>query len=176
MRLFILLAFIALLPGFASPARADVNPALGPMHYTRLNEAAPDSGGTYIRMKTVGQDDQQPKEEEAPSVRIWNKYKALAAGKPEMTDKEKAEAEEAERKEAEEKAAAAEKEKQEEAAAKTTQQQPAPPTGIAAIIEEYRKNKAQRSQMHSITITKPGELEPAAGETPAAGAREKPEG
>lgn len=157
-KLIILIAFLA---GFASPAFAEGNSG---MHYTHIQDSAPDSGTTHIRMKTVGQDE-EPAKEEAPSVRIWNKYKALASGKPEMTDEERTAAEEADKKEAEEKAAAAEKAKQEEAEkAAKVEREPAPPTGIAAIIDEYRKNKAQRSQMRSITITKPADYQPAAGQ------------
>lgn len=93
-----------------------------------------------------------------------------------MTEEEQAAAEEADKKEAEEKAAAAEKAKQEEAE-KTAKvdEQPAPPTGIALIIDEYRKNKAQRSQMRSLTITKPDDFQPAAGESEEK-PQQKPEG
>jgi hypothetical protein len=74
------------------------------MHYTKIQDTAPDSGTTHIRMKTVGQDE-EPKQEEPAQIRIWNKYKALASGKPEMTEEEKAAQDEADKKEAEEKAA-----------------------------------------------------------------------
>lgn len=176
MRSFIrpkLIILIALLAGFASPALAEGSSA---MHYTHIQETAPDSGTTHIRMKTVGQDEEPAKEEEPAQIRIWNKYKALASGKPEMTEEEEAAAEEADKKEAEDKAAAAEKAKQEEAE-KTAKvdQQPAPPTGIALIIDEYRKNKAQRSQMRSLTITKPDDFQPAAGESEEK-PQQKPEG
>ncbi|MGB4106376.1 MAG: hypothetical protein WBK55_01110 [Alphaproteobacteria bacterium] len=166
MRPLALFIFIALPAVFASPAHAEGNPATGPMHYTRIQETAPDSGTTHIRMKTVSPGKEPPKQEEqAPSVRIWNKYKALAAGKPEMTEEEKTAVEEADKKEAEEKAAAAEKAKQEEEEQKSTkvEREPAPPTGIAAILDEYRRNKAQRSQMRTITVTNPADFEPSAG-------------
>lgn len=173
MRLLTHFTFIALLAGFASPALAE---GTSGMRYTKIQETAPDSGTTHIRMKTVGQDEEPAKEEEPAQVRIWNKYKALAAGKPEMTEEEKAASEEADKKEAEEKAAAAEKAKQEEAEkAAKAEQEPARPTGIAAIIDEYRKNKAQRSQMRSLTITKPADVAPAAGETEEK-PQQKPEG
>jgi hypothetical protein len=170
MRTVIRLSVIALLAGFASPALAE---GTSGMHYTKIQDTAPDSGTTHIRMKTVGQDE-EPKQEEPAQIRIWNKYKALASGKPEMTEEEKAAQDEADKKEAEEKAAAAEKAKQEEAekAAKVGQE-PTPPTGIALIIDEYRKNKAQRSQMRSLTITKPADFQPAAGEEKP---QPKPEG
>ncbi|MCE7887852.1 MAG: hypothetical protein DYH13_10180 [Alphaproteobacteria bacterium PRO2] len=165
---------IALLAGFASPALAE---GTSGMHYTKIQDTAPDSGTTHIRMKTVGQDEEPPRQEEPAQIRIWNKYKALASGKPEMTEEEKEAQEAADKKEAGEKAAAAEKAKQEEAEkAARVEQQPAPPTGIAAIIDEYRRNKAQRSQMRSLTITKPADFQPAAGETEETRPQPKPEG
>lgn len=154
---------LALLAGFASPAFAEGNSG---MHYTRIQETAPDSGSKHIRMKTVlPEGEEPPKEEQAPSVRIWNKYKALASGVPEKTEEEKAaEKKEQEKEEAEYKAAKAEKEKEaEKAEIEKVEREPAPPTGIAAIIDEYRKNRAQRSQMRTITVTNPTDFEPSAG-------------
>ncbi len=159
---------LALLAGFASSASAESNSG---MHYTRIQETAPDSGTTHIRMKTVlPEGEEPPKQEETPSTRIWNKYKALASGAPEKTEEEKAAEKEAqEKEEAGQKAAEAEKQKEKEAAENAkiekVEREPAPPTGIAAIIDEYRKNKAQRSQMRTITVTNP-DFQPSAG-TPA---------
>lgn len=74
-------------------------------------------------------------ESDTPASRVWKKYKDLAAG----TEKEQQPTEE---------------EVAEEAAPETTQKPP-PATGFAAILEQYRVNKQSRSEMRTLTISKP---------------------
>lgn len=178
MRSLLILSLITVSCAFASPARAETKPASGPMQYTRIREAPPekDESSQQIKLKTVQRGDEVKKEDETPSNRIWNKYKALASGQPELTVEERA------RQEAEEKEIAGEfaefkKEKalreqieKEKILKEELEKEKSRPTGIAAIIDEYRRNKAQRSQMRTITVTKPGDTTPA-----PANAKEKPE-
>ena len=84
--------------------------------------------------------------EEAPTAKVWEKYKALARGQ--------AQAEPA----------------QKEPKAPTAPVAPAAPqkpTGMAAILEQYQANKSNRSQMRSMSMNRP--------ETPAVKTPEAPD-
>lgn len=138
------LHYTALLTLFASPAFAEGAPATSPMRYTKIRNTAPEDT-THIKTRTINHDDSEgadaKAEEDTPRTRIWNKYKALASGEAGEVKEEKKEPE---------------KEEQPETAEtpKTIiEKEPAAPTGIAGLIEEYKRNKAQRSQMHTITVT-----------------------
>ncbi len=189
MRMYLLTALIAIFTCFASSAKAESamnggKPGTSAMHYTKVRTAPPENT-TYIKHKTIAPDEEEAKKEEAetPEIQIWNKYKALAAGQD--TDDTKKDGKKTTAKDAgedsEDKAETAETEtdedpEQENGEEKTVKkeklkQEPARPSGIAGLIDEYKRNRAMQSQMRSITVNKPAEVEPAAGNS-----KEKPEG
>jgi hypothetical protein len=177
--MIVVLSFIALSASFVSTALAESAASTdprGPMRYTRIQDAPADSDNPAIKMRTIKHEDAEADkpETETSQTRIWNKYKALATG---QTEEEKAEAKKAAKKaeaEAEEKAAIKAKEKSAaKTAAKEAEKEPAP-TGIGALLSEYKKNKAMRSQMHTINVTEPEEkADP--GKEPADNRKEDPE-
>lgn len=150
---------------FVAPAFAQTNPndPRGPMRYTRIQDV-PASDDSSIKLRTIKHENEKesPPATESSQTRIWNKYKALATG---QTEEER---EAAAKKAAEEDAAEAslKKEKetkaQEEEKAQKAEKEPEKPSGIAALLDEYKKNKAMRSQMRTINVAKP---EDGAGET-----------
>ena len=72
--------------------------------------------------------------EEAPTAKVWEKYKALARGKSQdETAQEEPEA----------------------PTAPVAPETPRKPTGMAAILEQYQANKSNRSQMRSLTMNRP---------------------
>jgi len=110
------------------------SPALG----NQLERQFEFQGGmnhTYLRPHSNSNTQQSnlppTQNEQAPTTKVWEKYKALAAGKAEPQPKEQQPTA----------AAAPEPQKQ--------------PTGMAAILQQYQANKVGRSQMRSISIARP---------------------
>lgn len=101
---------------------------------------------------TVGGKNDAPATTEKPASTVWTKYRALAAGTAANKETETQSAnKKPSRPSAPQKPDASPTEAQ-------TQKTAAPslkPTGIAAIIEDYRKSKEGRSQVKSISINKP---------------------
>ncbi len=92
---------------------------------------------TYIRKSPPPAEQKAPEAEEtaAPTTtKIWEKYKALAAGQPEQQQ---------------------EAETTQPPTAPTAPEPPQKPTGITAILKQYQTNKAGRSQMRSLTMKQP---------------------
>src|SRR5262245_5184009 len=133
MRSLYILAFIAFSTGFALPAIAEGTAPTSPMRYTRIQDA-PDTDNGYIKLRTIKPEEEEvKKEEEEPSVRIWNRYKALAAGKPEETEdgkKEETVKSEEPQSEEESEPTVTEKVKKEE-----IEKEERPQSGIAALID-----------------------------------------
>ncbi|MGB4058251.1 MAG: hypothetical protein WBK77_09235 [Alphaproteobacteria bacterium] len=163
MRMIFHFAVLACLGFLSTPVLAEkAAPKASPMHYTKVRQEPKDSNSIFVKLKTVKKDEEketEKAEEETPSTRIWNQYKALAAGEAEdeAGDNEKGKTEKK-----------AEPEETAETTQKTEDIQKEPvaePTGIASIISEYRKNRAQRSQMRSLTVTKQQPPAPAAPAT-----------
>lgn len=77
-------------------------------------------------------------EEETPQSTVWKKYRALAAGEDTQKEEVKINAP-----------------TKPEKPVLQEEEQISNSTGIAALIEDYRKNKEQRSDMKSLEITKP---------------------
>lgn len=146
------------LTALAAPAQAQEMKSLGlsyttkgaskeaapsPMHYRKIYR-----GDEKNTVEEVHAQELKERKEEAAADRVWKKYKALAAGTYD------------------EKEARAELEKQEKALeapqSAENNKAAAPPvegSGIAALIEEYRKNKEQRSQLRTLTVSEPGKKE-----------------
>ena len=126
------------------------------MRYTRIQDA-PASDNSSIKLRTIKHENEEAPAPapESSQTRIWNKYKALATGQTE--EERKAAAKKAAEEDANEASLKKEKEAkaQEEETAQKTEKQPEKPSGIAALLDEYKKNKAMRSQMHTINVTKP---------------------
>ncbi len=114
----------------------------GHMNYKKLNYG--DSELKYQgdlnkdgKVEENAEGTENPKSEHKPegeqaADQAWEKYKALAAGK--YVEPEKPEAPPA-------------------PAAEPEEEKPA--TGLAGILEQYNKNKTQRSQMRTINVTPP---------------------
>jgi hypothetical protein len=79
-------------------------------------------------------EDPAPTEEEKAAEQTWEKYKALAAGQYKEEEPVK---------------------KSISPEATSTKEQPTGATGLTSILEEYRKNKANRSQMRVIRVAEP---------------------
>lgn len=151
MRLVILTLFALLLPAGIMPATAQnqagalsytalgaqKTEGTGHMLYRRLDDGVDDSA----KDKKEGGDPEQKQEAD----KVWEKYKALAAGTYKDKDEEDTKRSGAERGESDSKSADAE-------AAQPT-------SGLASILEEYKKAKSQRSQMHVIQVTPEAEFE-----------------
>lgn len=100
---------------------------------------------------------------EDPIKRVWRKYKALAAGEPES---EQTENTDAPKKPKRPKATLQDKyEKKAAHQVKTIKSDPKPssetppPTGFAAILQQYHKSKEERRGMRSITVNTPKALQ-----------------
>lgn len=122
------------------------------MSYTTVG-GAKQKNQSNLQVKTLEFEEQSEDlpEEETPAAAAWKKYKALAAGtyaeeNPDESDTNKT------NKDTEEHL---------KTAGQAPAKEPPPPTGMAAIIQEYQKNKSQRSQMRSITVTTPKVFEEA---------------
>ncbi len=186
MRLFFYIALLGASFGFlscmdAGIARAEVKAGSG-MHYTRVQGAAT-TDNSYIRSKTIKHDDEsggeEKKEEGTSQARIWNKYKALAAGTAtdgdDAAEKEDSDGDRA-TPPADDETAESEGDEKDAIEKDRIEKEPAPPGGIAGLIDEYKKNKQRRSQMHSITVTDPDEGHPPAALEKTSETKEKPEG
>lgn len=149
-RFFIL---ILILPLTLTPARAeDSKKEFKPgIHYTTLYKKgmhpppmeSPSESGTKKKAE-------KSEKEAPPSDRIWNRYKALAAGKDPDAKKEGEEGEKT----------LPPAPPQAPSPLKTAQP-PAQPLetpksmGLAAILEDYRKSKDQRREMKHISLSRP---------------------
>jgi hypothetical protein len=140
---FIIFSLLLFLPTF--PAYAQGNDGGGTLSYTTLGARKERTGGhmNYRKLESdlpltdgAAEKPEKPPPDQAAADKAWEKYKALAAGKY---------------KEPEEKEAPREK--------TAVKEEPKPATGMAGIIEEYRRNKAQRSQMRTIKVTPPEKTE-----------------
>lgn len=121
--------------------------------YIRQNAPSPQPPPETVSetTETIGGADETTKSDtkDTPTSSVWKKYRALAAGQA----KDKDETAEAEK---ENTPATPAKPSAPETTANDPQQKTAlKPTGIAAIIEDYRKNKEQRSQVKSLRIHRP---------------------
>ncbi|MCK6417960.1 MAG: hypothetical protein L6Q57_03355 [Alphaproteobacteria bacterium] len=95
-----------------------------------------------LKYKTyISPENQTPTEtEEEQRAKIWEKYKALAAGRdPDQETPEEAE------KDADMQGAADQAPESEQAA----------PRGLNAILDDVRQSKEKRGKLHTLTITKP---------------------
>ncbi len=135
---FVLLAL--LFSCLALPALAESS-APNPLHYTAIGQKKSadsqhmKSMNYYTREAPEAAEGKKEDTPETPSEKVWNKYKALAAGQ--YKDEEEQKPAEAEKKTAE-----------------TAKEQPKQ-AGFASILEEYREKKALRSQMRTITVKQP---------------------
>lgn len=149
MRLFMLFCFFScLMMGFA---RAQ-SPALHSLRLTTENAS------------------QKPEPEGGEAVRVWERYRALAAGQPESV-KETEQGREAEA--IRDNHDSTENELLRNKAPRNDANRmqmrmggPAPDandapaaTGFATVLQQYSKNKTQRSQMHTITVNTPQDFE-----------------
>ncbi len=144
---------LSLLLVFTLPAFAEES-SPGGLSYTTLGARKERTGG-HMNYKAMKYEDTElkykgtlekkgegeenaetPPPDEAAADKVWDKYKQLAAG----TYKDPAAPK-----------------KSEEPAAKDAEEKPA--SGLAGIIEQYNKNKTQRSQMHTISVSPPESLE-----------------
>jgi hypothetical protein len=147
--LAVLIFTTLILTGTAAQAES---PYKGGMNYTAVRKhpspppetIAPAAGeSSAIHFKEITPKTEQPKPaEETPASKVWKKYKSLASGTYEEPAEDK---------------------KQEETPPETAPQAartaeappPAKPTGMAAIIDEYRKNKTSQSQMRTLRMEQP---------------------
>ncbi|MGQ0527252.1 MAG: hypothetical protein ACT4OY_04385 [Alphaproteobacteria bacterium] len=135
MRALILIAFFMLhfTPAFAEDGRA---PAIRTIYNTK-SQSAPDKPEglrtmNYVRNKPEAAE--KDPDAKSDSDIAWEKYKALAAGTPE-------------------------EEKIEEETEKSETPASAPPeTGFASILSDYKKNKAQRAQLRTLSVSKVEDL------------------
>lgn len=125
------------------------------------------SDNSSIKLRTIKHEDEAAPAPapESSQTRIWNKYKALATGQTE--EEREAAAKKAAEEDATEDNLKKEKEAkaQEEEKAQKAEKEPEKPSGIAALLDEYKKNKAMRSQMHTINVTKPEDTAKETGKT-----------
>lgn len=147
MRYFLTIS--ALLLTVCGPAFAQQGEA-GALSYTTLGARKEREGGhmNYKALKYNGtleksdpksdaEEAEKPPEEEKAADDAWDKYKALAAGQ--YKEPEEAEDEDSPKPELKH------------------VEEPASATGLAGILEQYNKNKTQRSQMHTIRMKPPEE-------------------
>jgi hypothetical protein len=156
---FALCLFILTAPGLAQ-AQND------PLSYTTLGARKERTGG-HMNHKVLKYEDaelqykadlkNQPGEktpdvppDEAAADAVWEKYKALAAGTYKEPEEPKEPVKPA-KEEVEDK----------------------PQTGLAGIIEQYNKNKTERSQMRTISVTKPEDIKKKEPEAPVNEAKGK---
>ena len=150
MKKIVLTLFI--LTSASSIAAAQQPQYIGGMKYTSISKPETKKEKTvYNRITPQNNANEKPEvetnEEEKPIEQsVWDRYKELAAG-------------ESKPKEETNKIETVEK------SAETEQSQQAAPTGMAGIIAEYQKRKARRSQMRSISFTKPDTEESKTQET-----------
>jgi hypothetical protein len=146
----------ALLLALSSPALAQQGEG-GSLSYTTLgarkerpqgrtgghmNYKALKYNGTLEKSGSSKPEEEKNPEDEKAADEVWEKYKALAAGQYEEPAKES-------------------KPKPASKHIETDEEKPA--VGLAGIIEQYNKNKTQRSQMRTIRMKPPEEerhLEP----------------
>jgi hypothetical protein len=152
-----LMRYVLIMAGFlliAFPVKAQENTG-GGLSYTTLGARKERTGG-HMNYRVLQQKDdkyrplepmdslmeskdanKKPPEDEAAADQVWKKYKALAAGQYKEPAKEIVEPKN-----------------------QPTAKEAAPaPTGIASILQEYQKNKAQRSQMRVIHVNPPKDME-----------------
>ncbi len=142
------IAFIFSVPILcAATAFADQPQYTSGMKYTTMRPAQADDADkkpVYNRArpaKAEAPEEEVPREvEKTPEQTVWDKYKALAAGQTEKQGNGQATPE-----------APAKPQKPSRSSETTTKAE----TGIAGIIQEYQRNKQKRSQMQSMTFTKP---------------------
>ena len=130
------IAAILLCLALASPAHAQQHELKGGMNYIVVKR--PDA--PVVAPVAPQETGQQPAPESQYKA-IWNKYKSLAAGQNNGQDNEGTTQPPAPQK-----------------ASQTTQNAatPAPAsTGLTGIIEQYRRNKEQQSQMKTLTMPQP---------------------
>ena len=126
-------------PAFAGTPSSDPR---GPMRYTRIQDA-PTSDDSSIKLRTIKHEDEKAPAPapESSQTRIWNKYKALATGQTE--EEREAAAKKAAEEDAKEASLKKEKEaeEQKEQEAEKTEKEPEKPSGIAALLDEYKKKQ-----------------------------------
>ena len=138
----------ALILSTATTAMAQPRDYKGGMQHTTLKPPA-------VTASKTGFSTESPTEEDTPQSRVWKKYKALATGQTEEQQNGKEEAKGQENRENALPKAPDAPQKPADATAQERAQEKPSPTGMAALIEEYRRSKSQRSQMRSIQITEP---------------------
>ena len=140
----------------ASVSLAQAPQYTGGMKYTTLSAAEPnddDKKPIYNRIpaeEESSSENNEAKEEaekKTPEQSAWEKYKELAAGKGKTSDTKEGTA----LPKAPNKPIPPEKTAQQEEATS--------PSGFAAIIDNYQRNKQKRSQMRSISYATPEDLE-----------------
>ncbi len=140
MRVIKFFSLIVLTFLFANPACAIEKKRTG-MSYTA-------KGGSTLRSMSYAEEEAETgeptEEEETPSSKVWKKYKALAAGTSEEDPEEDGESEDTQ-------------EEGQKPGPPEAQKKSPKPTGLAAIIAQYQKNKEERSGMKSLTVSKPEE-------------------
>lgn len=150
--LYYVLAIACLL--FSGPARAQ---APDPLSYTARNPQHKDlRGGMHYKMLDYGKEkdsEDGPTDDELAAEKVWEKYRALAAGQYE---------------EPKEKDTQDDDKKEKDKKSEDSETPPAQPGGITTLLNEYNRNKAQRSQMRIITVTpEPEEKKDDAQQKPA---------
>jgi len=126
----------------------------GGMKYTTLGtpEAADKNQKPIYNRKPTPEETENAEtdekvEEKTPEQSAWDKYKELATGKAQKTDNKEGSA----------LPKAPNKPVTPERAAEKEETQK--PTGFAAIIDDYQRSKAKRSQMRSISYGTPEDLQ-----------------
>jgi hypothetical protein len=137
------------LTAFSQTAFADQSKYTGGMKYTTMQptqQSNSDKKPLYNR--TASETDSQteeelPQEEKPAEQTVWDRYKELASGKAKETETQEGSA----LPKAPEKPTLPQKQ--------ATPKEPQNATGMAGLIQEYKRNKAKRSQMRSISFSKP---------------------
>ena len=110
-------------------------------------ESQPDSA----LPKAPEEDLEAAKASKTPQDSVWEKYKELARGKTKQEDEN-------------EPVKPSKPQSPSKKSAKLGQKETPKPSGMAAIIADYQRNKSRRSQMHRVRVAKPKKPE---AETPA---------
>lgn len=138
------LLFVFFVPGAPTQALAD-SPYKGGMNYTAIKKHPSENNQSLIKHRAMNPKLETGEPAEDTHSKVWKKYKALAAGQyKDETEENNDKAVDGEPTEG-------------QIAAENQAQTPPPtkPTGLAALIAQYRQNKAQQSQMRTIKAPKP---------------------
>ena len=141
------------LTAFSQTAFADQSKYTGGMKYTTMQptqQSNSDKKPLYNRKtpKETNSIEQEEPQEEQPTEKsaeqtVWDRYKELASGKAKESNTQDGSA----LPKAPEKPTLPQKQ--------ATSKEPQNATGMAGLIQEYKRNKAKRSQMRSISFSKP---------------------